>query len=333
MEKNVWMIRAGEGGYLIDEFAKMKVVAIGWHLMGDLTNVKSQDAFKKLYRQAYPQAKPGRARGGVAVVHKFCNVVQIGDGVVSYDRNDREYLVGEIRGDYYYKPGIIEEYPNFRDVEWKSRVSRDDLEPATRNSLGSTLTLFAISPEAWDDIQSAIKGKTKRSPIEQRVPETDFDQLRQNRIDEAHESIKDKLLALDAYEMQDLVASILRAMGLKARTSPRGPDRGLDIFASPDGLGLQEPRVKVQVKHRKGNQSGPHDLRGFIGALRPGDRGLFVSTGGFSKEARYEAERANFPLELIDLDDLADLIELQYENFDSVGRGLLPLTKIYWPTE
>jgi restriction system protein len=53
--KNVWMIRSGEGGYLIDEFEKRSVVAIGWRQMGDLTAVKSQAALKKLYRQTYPQ--------------------------------------------------------------------------------------------------------------------------------------------------------------------------------------------------------------------------------------------------------------------------------------
>jgi restriction system protein len=251
--KNVWMIRAGEAGYLIDEFEKRKVVAIGWSQMGDLTKVKTQEALKKLYRQTYPQARPGRVAGGAAVVHKFCNVVQREDGVVSYDKNTREYLVGEINSDYYYKPGVIEDYPNFRDVEWKSRVSRDDLQPGTRNSLGSTLTLFAISPEAWDDIQSAIKGEAKPSPREQQAVETDFEEIRRNTLQEARELIKDKLLELDAYQMQEIIAAILRAMGFKTRVSPRGSDRGLDIIALPDGLGLQEPRIKAEVKHRSGS--------------------------------------------------------------------------------
>jgi restriction system protein len=78
---------------------------------------------------------------------------------------------------------------------------------------------------------------------------------------------------------------------------------------------------------------GSQELRSFLGGLRPGDRALYISTGGFSKDAKYEAERSNIPLTLIDLDDLTDLIALHYENFDSVGRGLLPLTKIYWPSE
>ena len=32
-------------------------------------------------------------------------------------------------------------------------------------------------------------------------------------------------------------------------------------------------------------------------------------------------------------DDLATLVEQHYENFDANGRALIPLTKIYWPSE
>src|SRR5262249_18486258 len=327
------MIRAGEGGYLIDEFFKKNLVAIGWHEMGDLTTVKSQEALKKLYRQTYPQAKPGKIAAAAAVIQKFCNVAQKTDPVITYDRNTREYLIGEITSDYYYKPGVIPDHPNIRDVEWKNRVSRDELQAATRNSLGSTLTLFAVSPEAWEDIQSAIKGEKISAVEEKETEKTDFEEIRRNRIEEAHESIKDKLLDLDAYEMQDLVAAILRAMGFKPRVSPPGADRGLDIFASPDGLGLQEPRIKAQIKHRQATQMGSQEIRSFVGGLRPGDRALYVSTGGFSKEAKYEAERSNIPLTLIELDDLATLVEQHYENFDANGRALIPLAKIYWPSE
>jgi restriction system protein len=35
----------------------------------------------------------------------------------------------------------------------------------------------------------------------------------------------------------------------------------------------------------------------------------------------------------MDLDDLARLIETHYESFDTEGRGLLPLTKVYWPVD
>jgi hypothetical protein len=67
--------------------------------------------------------------------------------------------------------------------------------------------------------------------------------------------------------------------------------------------------------------------------LRPGDRGLYVSTGGFTREARYEGERATHPATLIDLGELASLVIQHYESFDVEGRVLLPLVRVYLPAE
>ena len=53
---------------------------------------------------------------------------------------------------------------------------------------------------------------------------------------------------------------------------------------------------------------GADALRTFLGGRQPGDRCLYVSTGGFSKEARYEADRANVPIKLIDLPKLRELV-------------------------
>ena len=130
--------------------------------------------------------------------------------------------------------------------------------------------------------------------------------------------------------MQELVAGILRAMGYKTRISPKGADRGKDIVASPDGLGLEEPKIIVEVKHRQG-QMGSQEIRSFLGGLRARDKGLYVSTGGFTKDARYEAERSNVPLTLIDSDIIVELIIQNYDSFDSDTKSLVPLKKIYWP--
>jgi restriction system protein len=157
--------------------------------------------------------------------------------------------------------------------------------------------------------------------------------VKEDKVEQAHEFIKDKLTSLDEDEMEELVASILRAMGYKARRTPKGPDRGVDVKASPDGLDFEEPRIKAEVKHRQRTPMGSQEIRSFIGALREGDRGLYVSTGGFSKDAKYEADRANVPVTLVNLDELAHLVVMHYEKFDSDGRSLVPLTKIYWPAE
>ena len=93
--------------------------------------------------------------------------------------------------------------------------------------------------------------------------------------------------------MERLVAGLLKAMGYCARVTPKGPDGGLDVIASPDALGLESPRIVAEVKHRKGAMGAPA-VRSFIGGLRAGDRGLYVSTGGASP--RKPATRPTAPM-------------------------------------
>jgi len=287
------MIRAGEGGYLIDQFEK-GIVTVGWHEVGEINDKSQRDLWLRL-AVVYPGSKPATNQNAASVLWRFAKVIKVGDTVVTYDPAKREYLLGEIAGAYRFdqKSG---DHPHAREVAWHHRVLRDQLSVSTRNSLGSTLALFAIPDESMAEIQTA----TKVTKVENATGglEERKDQLLQSNRDaeeQARSLIEDKILALDPYEMQDLVAAVLRAMGYRTRVSPPGSDRGVDVLASPDGLGLQEPRIKVEVKHRQNTAMGAPVIRSFIGNLRPGDRGMYVSTGSFSKEARYEAERANIP--------------------------------------
>jgi len=50
------------------------------------------------------------------------------------------------------------------------------------------------------------------------------------------------------HELSRLVAEVLNAEGFIADTSPPGPDGGIDVFAGRGPLGLDSPRLIVQVK-------------------------------------------------------------------------------------
>lgn len=102
------------------------------------------------------------------------------------------------------------------------------------------------------------------------------------------------------------------------------------MVASPDPLGLESPHIVAEVKHRKGAMGAPA-VRSFIGGLRADDRGLYVSTGGFTKEARYEAERANVPVRLLDIDGFVRLYVDVYDKTDEETRAILLLVRIWWP--
>jgi restriction system protein len=322
-----WMVRAGEGGSLFEEFKLVSTIAIGWERVGDLTAVPTLEEIKAKMSAAYPQFKRGKMIAASSVVYKFRSELQEKDNVVTYNPAERKYFVGKVASEYQYVPENGD-HPHVRVVVWEGECSRDDLSPATKNTLGSVLTLFEIPPAAMDDLLGNT-GETVDAQDSESEEET-VDAIKEDFIAKAHEFIKDKLVKLDWEDMQELVAGILRAMGYKTRVSPRGSDRGKDILASPDGLGLEDPSIRVEVKHREG-QMGTQEIRSFIGGLR-NNKGLYVSTGGFSKEAKYEAERSDKPVTLIDSDTLVDLITQYYDDFDADSKALIPLRKIYWPS-
>lgn len=326
------MVRSAGGDAL--ELFEEGQVGIHFDIPDDLTG-KSLDQIRELYHLCNPEHSKYKAASAAGMLNRIVNVMKIGDGMITYDRGTRRYWIGEIMSDYFFAPGDVE-LPHRRKVLWaKGKISRDDLSLSTRNGLGSIMTLFSVSDEIWEEMISVEKGLKPKSEPEDLQDEVKVELLQEkkNLVEEARERLKDRVVGLDDGEMEELLAAVLRAMGFRTRVSAKGPDRGVDVLASPDGLGLQEPRIKCEVKHRKNTVIGAQEVRSFLGALRSGDRGIYLSTGGFTREARYESERATVPVSLMDLDDLARLIETHYEAFDAEGRGLLPLTKVYWPAD
>lgn len=207
------------------------------------------------------------------------------------------------------------------------------LSPSSKNSLGGIQTIFAVSDEVMADLTNAVGDKpstdSSASPIDDSDATNDQETLAAT-YDNGIELIKDRVNRLDWEDMERLVAGLLKAMGYCARVMPKGPDGGRDVVASPDALGLESPRIVAEVKHRKGAMGAPA-VRAFIGGLRAGDRGLYVSTGGFTKEARYEADRSNIPVRLLDLDAFVRHYVEIYDKTDDDTRSILPLTRIWWP--
>ena len=329
-----WMIRAGSENDLIS-FFETGFVAIGWSEVGDLSKLKTKQEIRKKYDSVYPDHKKGKAANAVAMLYKFAYVVSTGDFVISYDRTQRQYLYGTVTGAYSYDGALQHGYRHLRPVKWTARIDRPDLELSSRNTLGSVLTLFEVNGDVAEELAGlASDSKKDKIKIDPDKEKEELEELKEDTESRAFELIKDKIAKLSDSLIPELIAAVLRGGGFKTRVSPHGrPDRGVDVMASPDGLGLVEPRIKVEVKHRLNSQMGSQEIRSFIGGFRPGDKGLYVSTGGFSKEARYEADRASYPITLIDLDDLTQLVIDYYERFDPDGKSLIHLVKIYWPRE
>ncbi len=151
--------------------------------------------------------------------------------------------------------------------------------------------------------------------------------------DEARRTIQAFLGKMNEYDFQDLVASLLEAMGYHVYWKAKGgPDGGIDILAFNDPLGTKPPRIKVQVK-RVAKKIDVDGLRAFSGVLGEDDVGIFVNLGGFTGPAE-EASRSK----RITLVDGAKLVELWTEHFDKLdneARRRMPVRPVFFlaPTD
>ncbi len=148
--------------------------------------------------------------------------------------------------------------------------------------------------------------------------------------DSAWREIEMYLTGMPPYDFQKLVASLLKGMGYHlVWNAPPGPDRGVDIIAQSDALGLNGPRIKVQVK-RSGTMT-VKEIRSFLAVLSDGDVGLFVSTGGFTKDAKEETRhQEKRRVMLVDLEQFVDLWIEHHTKISEDDRRLLPLKPVWF---
>jgi len=133
----VWLVRAGEGAAHVGEFVTGKHVAIGWREVGPVTPVTSDEELEAAFAKAYPDEKPGTRRTWMGTVRRFVRDVAKGDGVMTYDPEQRIYYLGEIESDLEARDHGLS---RARRVRWTHQIARDSLGQATRNSLGSNST-------------------------------------------------------------------------------------------------------------------------------------------------------------------------------------------------
>ena len=113
----------------------------------------------------------------------------------------------------------------------------------------------------------------------------------------------------DAFER--LTQRMLRESGfIHVEVTGRTGDGGIDGKGIARINGLMSFHIAFQCKKYKGSVGAP-EIRDFRGAtVGRADRGLFITTGSFTKAAIEEANRAGVaPIDLIDGDQLADKLK------------------------
>ncbi|MEH7170360.1 restriction endonuclease [Priestia megaterium] len=322
-----WLVRAGDSNELIPEWKKKNVISIGWAKLGDPKKYKSKKAFLQKAHEIYEEEKPGRRRIWASQVWRFSSEITVGDQVITYIKDKREYMIGTVTGAYQFNPSLISEYyPNIVQVKWKEKqVPRDELSEKAKNSLGSISTVFRV--DDWGhEFEILLQGNKAPSSIISEEEETDsiIDDL----MSKSLTMVQDKVDRLGHWEMQLLVSGLLQGMGYNVDDMKKGPDGGIDILAYKDAFGFEQPIIKVQVKHRKASSTAP-EIQQLLGANPINANGLFVSTGGFTSQAINIAKQNN--VKLLDLEGLIKMIVSWYDKMPNETRSLIPLQKVYLP--
>jgi restriction system protein len=93
---------------------------------------------------------------------------------------------------------------------------------------------------------------------------------------------------------------------------------------------VKSPRIKVQIKHRE-STANVSEVRELMGLLqKEGDIGLFVSTGGFTSDAKITARTSHVHVELIDFDRFIALWQEFYDKLNDEDKDRLRLRPVYF---
>lgn len=150
--------------------------------------------------------------------------------------------------------------------------------------------------------------------------------------DMAWKEIEDFLAQMPAYDFQELVAELLRAMGYHVSwVALPGKDGGVDILAYNDPIGSRPPRIKVQVKRNAGSSRiDVTGLRSFLAVLGDDDVGLFVALSGFTRDADLEARQSQRRITLLDTSKFVELWIAHYAKLEDGARRRFPLRPVWF---
>ena len=194
---------------------------------------------------------------------------------------------------YLFKAGLID---NVQRGIW--RLTNEGLEKKLTDD-----EVYALFKSVQESVKKTTEATSKKS--EEKFADTSTE-------DEEHSiGLLNLIQTLPAVGFEKLCKRLLTEIGINDITITGGSgDQGIDgkgIVKLNDVVSLN---IVFQCKRYKETVS-PHHVRDFRGAMQGrGEKGLIITTGRFTKEAKNEANRDGVtPIELIDGDRLVELFE------------------------
>lgn len=323
-QPKVYLARAGGNGEDEDYALDHELAIIGFREFPSLEGAKTYEDIVKIVSDAKPELKPRAAGNYAGQLLAFAVAMKEGDIAVLPRKLTSQVALGKVSGPYQYRR-IGNEWRHTRPVKWiRSDITRTVFSQDLLYSFGAFMTVCNISRnDAERRIAAVIEGKPdpgyaasngkvhKPTPIPTDTntnTNTDLALLAHDQIVRQIES------RFSGHALSRLVDAILKVEGWVTRLSPPGADGGVDILAGRGSLGLDEPRLCVQVK----SQSTPADVtvyRTLQGSMQTfkAEQGLLVCWGGFNKVVQNEARQGYFSVRLWESRDVVEAIYRNYE--------------------
>jgi restriction system protein len=232
-------------------------------------------------------------------------------------------MVEEIIGDLQLPEDIVE-VPHGRgsqtEVEYRSAWARNYLKNYGLIE-NSERGVWALTPQGRQvskvDAKKLIREVQRRQRLARQESDSDSPDQEEPRDLSWREELLEVLLQIDPSAFERLCQRLLREAGfIEVDVTKRSGDGGIDGHGTMRIGGLISFNVLFQSKRYRSN-IGPEVVRDFRGAMiGRADKGLLITTGGFTREARKEATRDGAPpIDLIDG-------ELLVEKLKELGLGV-----------
>lgn len=157
----MWMVRAGRNGATIQHFLDEGKAYIGWGV-GPIQDTDTDGNIGRRVEEAGLCDSPGALPNIVGMLKRFCREVRVGDDMVTYDPQGRQYHIGVVKSDAgdgavtWVEPGTGEDFEEvgyIRRVDWVCAIDRDALSEGVRNALNPQLSHFRVSEVAAAEVR------------------------------------------------------------------------------------------------------------------------------------------------------------------------------------
>lgn len=343
MTGKAWVVRAGRHGERDQWALDNGYSGGGWREVPDLTACGTKEDVLGVVRARWPSARDGLVNNFTGQLWALRSRIGPGDLLVLPMKTTKKLAMGWVTSEYSYRTD--EPDPDKRHVvrvNWlTSDLSRTAVKQDLLFTLGSAMSIFAPTKNnAIARLEHLLEHGTDPGALGPGAKSTITDLSAGSDVDAPELSADIEQVALDrittriaedfaGHALATLVAAILTAEGFHCVVSPPGPDGGVDIMAGRGPIGLDDPRLLVQVK--SGSQIGAPVVTQLHGVMTTfgADQGLLVAWGGLTKPARDALRHQHLRVRVWEAADVVEAVLRTYDRLSEELQTQLPLRRVW----